>query len=437
VKDGTSTFVLGQYLDSGHTTLSSYSGGTTVKGGTLQIPWDGAMGAASGSLTLDGGTVSVKAPDLQYDNPNTHETAITWTSNRPFTVTPNGGTIDTPTFNVQDAGSVTHALVASVLFNGNGGYQWGGVLNLSGAAASSFMLNGGTGNVSVSPAAAIHINAPVAMTIGGSTDPLTDSADTSRHLALQNDGALTIASGTKSAGAITGTGNTIVAIGASLSASHIVQTNVTINGNLSLHPGGANASKVATLTIAGAPNNWTGKLDLTNNALILTNVSPAEKTANLPAVQNQLLTGIAGGLYTGEGITSSTVLNTPNSALVLADNADLHYTSFRGQLLDDNALIIAQAHLGDANLDQKIDALDLNLLAAHWQQPAGAFWSAGDFNGDGKVDALDLNVLAGSWQTGLGGSVQAALAASPVPEPASLAVLALGATVLTFRRRRG
>jgi len=108
-------------------------------------------------------------------------------------------------------------------------------------------------------------------------------------------------------------------------------------------------------------------------------------------------------------------------------------------LLDDNALIIAQAHLGDANLDQKIDALDLNLLAAHWQQPAGAFWSAGDFNGDGKVDALDLNLLAANWQFG-GTSLDAALSAfpqftgTPIPEPATLLLLFPTLILATCRR---
>ena len=38
-----------------------------------------------------------------------------------------------------------------------------------------------------------------------------------------------------------------------------------------------------------------------------------------------------------------------------------------------------------------------NALAAHWQQTART-WSAGDFTGDGKIDAFDLNALAANWQ---------------------------------------
>ena len=44
-----------------------------------------------------------------------------------------------------------------------------------------------------------------------------------------------------------------------------------------------------------------------------------------------------------------------------------------------------------------MDAFDLNILAAHWQQTEG-LWSRGDFTGDGKVDAFDLNALASNWQ---------------------------------------
>ncbi len=44
VKSGNGTLVLGEYLASGHTTTSTFSGGTTVRGGVLQISFDGALG---------------------------------------------------------------------------------------------------------------------------------------------------------------------------------------------------------------------------------------------------------------------------------------------------------------------------------------------------------------------------------------------------------
>ena len=53
---------------------------------------------------------------------------------------------------------------------------------------------------------------------------------------------------------------------------------------------------------------------------------------------------------------------------------------------------------GDANLDGKVNAADLNSLALSWRGNSAA-WSDGDFNADGVVDAADLNALALNWRT--------------------------------------
>jgi hypothetical protein len=50
---------------------------------------------------------------------------------------------------------------------------------------------------------------------------------------------------------------------------------------------------------------------------------------------------------------------------------------------------------GDANLDRKVDVIDVLALADSWNGHAG--WAGGDFNGDGVVDTLDLLLLASSW----------------------------------------
>ena len=262
--------MLGQYLDSGHTNLSTYSGGTTVKGGILQIPFDGALGAASRALFLDGGTIAVKAPDLLYGGA-TGETSVTWTSNRPFTVTGNGGTISTPSFSVIDSNSVSHNLVAAVVFNGNGtngAYRWAGTLQLAGDAGSNMAFNGGTGSVAVTNGATIAVGANVAFNAGGSSDPFTDSAVNTRHVAIQNNGTFTVTSGSKAIAALTGTGTTSVPAGTTLSASQIVQSGLTINGAVTIRAGGTAASKITTLAIGGTGGGFSGKLDITDGKLI-------------------------------------------------------------------------------------------------------------------------------------------------------------------------
>jgi hypothetical protein len=62
------------------------------------------------------------------------------------------------------------------------------------------------------------------------------------------------------------------------------------------------------------------------------------------------------------------------------------------------------------------------VVAANWQLQTGAVWDLGDFTQDGKVDAFDLNVLAANWEASV--PVEAAIGAViAVPEPASIAVL--------------
>jgi regulation of enolase protein 1 (concanavalin A-like superfamily) len=56
---------------------------------------------------------------------------------------------------------------------------------------------------------------------------------------------------------------------------------------------------------------------------------------------------------------------------------------------------------GDANVDGKVDAFDLNILAAHWQLTGSGGPMIGDFNNDGAVDAFDLNIIAAHWQEGV------------------------------------
>lgn len=52
---------------------------------------------------------------------------------------------------------------------------------------------------------------------------------------------------------------------------------------------------------------------------------------------------------------------------------------------------------GDANLDGRVDAADLNTVKINWRTMTNGFCN-GDFNADGRVNAADLNVLASNWR---------------------------------------
>lgn len=83
---------------------------------------------------------------------------------------------------------------------------------------------------------------------------------------------------------------------------------------------------------------------------------------------------------------------------------------------------------GDANVDGRVDAADLNAVGLNWRGNTSG-WENGDFNGDKIVDAADLNLLALSWQNGV------PAAALAVPEPASGALLLIGIVAFGMRYR--
>ena len=78
--------------------------------------------------------------------------------------------------------------------------------------------------------------------------------------------------------------------------------------------------------------------------------------------------------------------------------------------------------MGDADGDGLVDDDDLSLLLSSWGQDVG--WANGNFNGDNIVDDDDLSLLLSNW-TG----------SAPVPGPATLSGLTLGALACLRRRR--
>lgn len=102
---------------------------------------------------------------------------------------------------------------------------------------------------------------------------------------------------------------------------------------------------------------------------------------------------------------------------------------------------------GDADLNGEVNIVDLGILATSFGGAGG--WANGDFNGDGLVNIVDLGVLATSF--GFSATLAAelddlladgdidgglALAASRIPEPASIGVLTVIAPIVALRRRR-
>ncbi len=85
---------------------------------------------------------------------------------------------------------------------------------------------------------------------------------------------------------------------------------------------------------------------------------------------------------------------------------------------------------GDADLNGKVDASDLDVVGQNWLQDVNG-WCSADFNTDGQVDARDLNLLALNWHQDVSGEVAAVSHARAPRAPLA------NATVLPDRHSSG
>ena len=79
---------------------------------------------------------------------------------------------------------------------------------------------------------------------------------------------------------------------------------------------------------------------------------------------------------------------------------------------------------GDADFDGDVDDDDLSLVLANWGQDTDC--AHGEFSGTAPVNDDDLSLLLANWT----GPLSAA-----VPEPATMAILAAGALILSRPRK--
>jgi hypothetical protein len=317
-----------------------------------------------------------------------------------------------------------------------GTFNNGGAFALiNGASAAVTGTGNHTGAVSIDAGSQLQLNGGGVTTFGAAS-AITGAGD----LAISGGGTIVNLNGTS-----TLTGTTGVAAGATVNLGNAdgigEGSAVAIAGNALIHatPGLAKAIGVASITTSTG-----GKLDLTNNSMVIKGQAAAQ-------VQAQLASGYNDGQWNGAtGIVSSSVPASMETSVGFATQAQLGVTEFKGVTgLVGTDVLVKYTYAGDANLDGKVDIGDLGLLAGGWQQLTGKVWFDGDFTYDGAVDIADLGLLAANWQKGTPGNPNpplmtfseamaqfSAFDGVAVPEPAGVSLLALASGVGLLRRNR-
>jgi autotransporter-associated beta strand protein len=295
------------------------------------------------------------------------------------------------------------------------------VLNLNGTTTYSgtTTINGGT------------VNIPTGATLT-TNNAVTTAAGTTLNI-----------NGTASLGGISGPGSINVGDGTAvgtLTAGHVRQSglNIAAGSTTTVRPNGTTAgtSNFGGLSIAGAADAWTSKLDVTNNDSAFQS-SAANKATDFARLYNQVKQGFNNGTWTGLGITSSAAAGntSADTGINVVDNALLGYTDFSGQSVTADSILLKYTYYGDIDQNGQVDADDLTVFASNFGRTQGATQVDGDIDFNGAVNADDLTVFANNFNKGVGNPLASA-SVQAVPEPATLCLAASAGLLLLLMNRR-
>jgi autotransporter-associated beta strand protein len=201
---------------------------------------------------------------------------------------------------------------------------------------------------------------------------------------------------------------------------------------------------IGVLILSSLNLNANGKLDLTDNGLIVHKGDLTALTDDVKAGDNIL------GWNGSTGITSSTAAADTRSLSALgviqnetAGDGIMYSTTFDGTTglsLATSDVLIRYTFYGDANLDGTVDGSDYSLIDNGFLDNLSG-WQNGDFNYDHAVDGSDYTLIDNAFNNQ--GANLAAFIASPaaasastVPEPAAFGLVAISGLGLLGRRRK-
>ena len=183
----------------------------------------------------------------------------------------------------------------------------------------------------------------------------------------------------------------------------------------------------ATLDVTGALSYPNGTIDLAGGSMIVRSATGLSQST----VRALVSRGYANGAWNGTsfaGAINSSLANgsSLSDAVGYGLGSALAVNTVGGFSINPADTLIRYTLNGDANLDQKVDTIDFNILAANFAQ-SGRVWSQADFNYTSSVDSIDFNLLASQFSKSLaasGGVAAATLAARVVPTATPLGAVA-------------
>ncbi len=392
--------------------------------------------------------------DTYIDNGTQGPAVVRVTRSRPFgtegTLIFNGGGNNTSgRVEIQDNRDIPNNVSLSGRNNATPAFQ-----NISGTNTLSGTItigSGGTYYILQSDSGLLHLNA--AATTNGIS--ITSGATGSRTITLQGAGngqiSGTIQNGSATlnllkqgagiwtlSGASTYSGSTTVAEGKLITTSGIKSNSpVTIGAGavFELAENGTSngASRFKSLSIALNGSDYTGRLELHDNDLVLDYTgSPSLYTQTIDQVRSGLQ--LLGG--NGYGITSQQVdlQSLPGTMLAVVDGGDPSIngaiTSLSGYVFPNpsSSVLVKYTWFGDSNLDGLVDGSDYALIDTG--STAGGTltgWVFGDYDYSGAIDQSDYALIDTGFisQSGM------------LPEPSVFGLVLLGAGLITRRTRSG
>jgi hypothetical protein len=344
---------------------------------------------------------------------------------------------------------------------GTGGSYIGVAFNNTGtvSVASGTLVFGSTvwnsGQITVVADGGLAMNGPSVQRVGGS---LICAGNLSVSGSFLNSGtfsatgpqkwssgsSFTNLAGTATFGTDAGVGGVNLQINAAggsvvfASTQHLAGLTIGTGGMVHITGGGNGHRSVAfTESISDA-----GSLDLTGNDLVVQGGGSDGLTQLTALVAH----GYNNGTWTGTGISSSTASSDTTHLTAIAVILNTTLTSLDGSPVAFNDTLAKYTYYGDTNLDGQVTISDYSLIDNGYLSHLTG-WYNGDFNYDGIVNGSDYTLIDNAFNQQ--GAQLTALIADPtsqiagvasstsaVPEPTSLAWVAVGGAVMQGRRRR-